>query len=165
AAALRAVGGRRDRLAIVDLAEQDSTVGQLDPDQGGLPEVATALPADPPEQADDEQPVERQRAATQRGHRQAGQAAAAGRSGGGGTGTGHGGRVAHSCAYRRRRRCRTSSANVLTTKVRTNRISAARKSVRYRVPPCGASGISTAMLADRVRKPLNGLQSRIGVLP
>src|SRR5690606_718939 len=40
-----------------------------------------------------------------------------------------------------------------------------KNKVRYKVPPTGASGTSTAIFADRVRMPLKMLQSMIGVFP
>src|SRR5437773_669066 len=67
--------------------------------------------------------------------------------------------------YFRRSRRRTTSAVVLSTKVRQKRRNAARKRTRKSVPPSGASGSSTAMLAERARKPLNMFQSITGVLP
>src|SRR5207247_2350546 len=61
--------------------------------------------------------------------------------------------------YFRRSRRRTTSAVVLSTKVRQKSRNAARKRTRKSVPPSGASGSSTAMLAERARKPLNMFQS------
>src|SRR5574337_2202678 len=60
---------------------------------------------------------------------------------------------------------RTSSARVFTRNVITKSRRAARKRTRKSVPPSGASGSSTAILADSARKPLKILQSMTGVLP
>src|SRR5690606_578362 len=59
---------------------------------------------------------------------------------------------AQSWKARLRKRWRMTSATVLMTKVITNSVSAARNSMRYRVPPTTASGNSTAMVADSVRR-------------
>src|SRR4029453_13710880 len=72
---------------------------------------------------------------------------------------------AHRYRYLRRKRSRTTSATVLTANVRQKRRKAARNSTRNSVPPSGASGSSTATLADSARNPLNGDQLISGVLP
>lgn len=59
----------------------------------------------------------------------------------------------------------TNSAIVFKIKVMRKSKSAARNRILYRVPPWGASGISTAMFAERALKPLKMLQSITGVLP
>ncbi len=105
------------------LAEQRRGVAAFDPDQLFLPEVAAALVADEEEQAEDQEQVERERAAAQGGHRHTEEItlALAGR---------RAWPWSQSWAYLRRRRCRTSSAAVLTTNVKANSSSAARKSAR-----------------------------------
>src|SRR5690606_9495128 len=72
---------------------------------------------------------------------------------------------AHSCAYLLLSRRRTSSAKVLTTNVMTTSNRAERKSTRYKVPPTGASGISTATLAASARNPVKMPKSITGVFP
>ena len=62
-------------------------------------------------------------------------------------------------------RWRTISAIVFTKNVNKNRSTAETNKTLYKVPWYGASGISTAMFADRVLNPLKGLKLRIGVLP
>src|SRR3990172_7784954 len=73
--------------------------------------------------------------------------------------------VPHRYRYFLRSRIRTSSAAVLTTNVRQKRRRAARNRTRNSVPPSGASGSSTAMLAESARKPSKMDQSITGVLP
>src|SRR5690606_14588652 len=65
----------------------------------------------------------------------------------------------------RRRRMRTTSAMVLITNAIRNSSRPPMNSVRYSVPPWGASGISIAMAALRLRKPFSGCRSMTGVPP
>ena len=49
--------------------------------------------------------------------------------------------------------------------VKQNNMKDDKNNVLYRVPPTGASGISTAIFADKVLNPLKILKSIIGVFP
>src|SRR5262249_21053437 len=71
----------------------------------------------------------------------------------------------HSELYRLLSLNRTTSATVLRRKVSRKSNRALRKSTRNSEPPAGASGSSTAILAESARNPLKIFQLMIGVLP
>src|SRR5450759_970930 len=160
----------RHGFARKDLAEHFPAVLRLDLDEGVRPEEAEAPHGDEREQPENEQQRDRQARAGEPDHRLAlpeeelGERRAARRGRRrdrfGVSGSGH-----QMTVYFLRSRWRSASASVLTRKVTTKSRRAARKSTRYSVPPWGASGISTAMFAARVRMPLKMFQSRMGVLP
>src|SRR5690606_33377409 len=98
-------------------AQQFAAVGQLQGDDVTLPEVGATVQQQQTEQAADQQEIEGQGSPAQPGQRAA-------------QGLGAARRGAHSSAYLRRRRWRTTSATVLITKVMRNSSRAARKSTR-----------------------------------
>jgi hypothetical protein len=53
----------------------------------------------------------------------------------------------------------------LRTEVNASRRPAEKNSVRYKVPPTGASGLSMAMLAAKERKPSKMFMLMMGVFP
>src|SRR5207302_510911 len=138
----------RDPLAIGDRAGQHLAVGEREPHHLGGPEEAGGIADDDRDEADHHDERGGERAA---GQPDEGLAAPP--------------EAAHQrYRYFRRSRRRTISATVLRAKVRQKSRKAARNSTRNRVPPSGASGSSTAMLAESARKPLKIFQSITGVL-
>src|SRR5262245_36194787 len=141
----------RDALALHDLAGQDLAIVERESKEVGRPEVSQGVDHDDADQAGHHDEGQGQRSA---GEPDEGLAAAPESAPG-----------AHRTRYLRRRRSRTTSAAVLTAKVSANSSNAAMNSTRKRVPPSGASGSSTAMLAESARKPLKIEPSITGVFP
>ena len=139
------VPGRPVAVAAGYLAQMDRSVCHLEAGQRRGPEGAEPTDQDQQQQAQRHDQGDHQRAGSQPHHRlslrdQRGAAAhaAARRGGPGGRGAGRGGEDRgaqgedrlHSSKALRRNRCRTDSATVLTTKVITNSVNAARNRMR-----------------------------------